>query len=167
MSQGSIGDQAAPEDMVQELIETITKRKNDDLYEAKCLSRKISWSARFVIFLGLLSFLLSMVATPLKVPSYFVTITLTLAGALEWLRQNRGWREKAAAFWASHDFCEQLVRELRFQNAVVSNDRLAKFDRDFTAHLRDRGGRLSKAGQEADKKNLASIFSAVKQDTKS
>jgi hypothetical protein len=128
------------------------------------MSQKIAWTARLVLLLAFASFVGTIIATPLKVPSYYVTILLTLTGALEWLRQNRGWREKAGAFWASRDRCDELVRELEFQNALVSYDRLAKLDRDFTEHLRRRGGRLSRAGEEADKKNLAGVFTAAVHD---
>jgi hypothetical protein len=159
-----VGLQPAPADKVGALIGRIRAQEQSDLREARAMSGKIRWTARFVLVLAFLSFGLSILATGLKIPSYYVTIALALTGALEWLRQNRGWREKAAAFWASHDRCDELARELEYQNASVSHDRLAKLDRDLTEHLRKRGDRLSKAGEEADKKNLAGIFTSAKHD---
>jgi hypothetical protein len=147
-----VGLQPAPADKVGALIGRIRAQEQSDLREARAMSGKIRWTARFVLVLAFLSFGLSILATGLKIPSYYVTIALALTGALEWLRQNRGWRG------------DELARELEYQNASVSHDRLAKLDRDLTEHLRKRGDRLSKAGEEADKKNLEGIFTSAKHD---
>jgi antitoxin YefM len=72
--------------------------------------------------LAFLSFVVSILATGLKIPSSSVTILLAVTGAFEWLRQNRGWREKATALWASHEKCDEPDRERVIDQVVDDVD---------------------------------------------
>ena len=80
----------APQEKIDRVIAEIKAQREHDLRAARKVRRWISWTARLVIVLAAVSFVLSIVATKFGIPSYTVTILVTLTAGLEWLRQNRG-----------------------------------------------------------------------------
>jgi hypothetical protein len=156
----------APQDKIDRVIAEIKAQRAHDLRAARKVRRWISWTAQLVIVLAALSFVLSIVATKLGIPSYTITILVTLTAGLEWLRQNRGWSDIHGAYWASADGCEALMGVFLNQNTTIDHDRVAKLDRDYRKLKEKRGADISKAEKAANARNLTGTFSSVKHDAK-
>jgi len=156
----------APQEKIDRVITEIDQQRARDLSNARKVRRWISWTARLVIVLAAASFVLSIVATKFGIPSYWITILVTLTAGLEWLRQNRGWSEIHDAYWASADGCEALRGEFLNQNTTIDHNRVAQLDREFRKLKEKRGGAISKAEKAANARNLTGIFSSVKHDAK-
>jgi hypothetical protein len=90
------------------------------------------------------------------------------AGVLTWTLLHQIESEVLAEVAATGKHSARLLDMLRAPAALdyPKDDRPVSFEghETFTEHLRKRGGRLSRAGEEADKKNLAGIFTSAKHD---